>query len=207
MVYSMGKVFLSKDIARILDKLDYSKLGERVAIKLHFGEKGCRTYVRPELVRAVYDKIVGLGKKAVLVECNVLYRGSRTNSTEHIKIAREHGFDMPIDILDGEKGDEFVEVEVKEGLVRKARLGKGLEKYDSMIVISHFTGHVMAGFGGAIKNLGMGLGSRAGKLHMHSNIIPTTTEKCIGCGVCIEHCNANAISLVNGKAKINPEKC
>ncbi len=197
----MVKVYYSKKIEKILDNIDYSKLGNNVAIKVHFGEKGCITYMDPKIVKKVYDKIKSLGKKAALVECNVLYRGSRTNSTDHIATAKEHGFDFaPIDILDGENGNEFIEI-------NSCKIGKGIKKYDSLIVLSHFKGHEMAGFGGAIKNVGMGLGSRAGKLHMHSSIRPKISEKCTACGTCIKHCDVNAIKMINGKAKINDKLC
>ena len=198
----MSKIYLAKEIVTILDRLDYSRLGQKVGIKVHFGETGCNTYLDPAIARAVYDKLISLGKKPALVECNVLYKGSRVNSTDHICTAREHGFtDMEIDILDGENGGEYIEI-------NGCKIGKGIEKYDSMIILSHFKGHMMAGFGGAIKNVGMGLGSRAGKLFMHSNLKPSiSVEKCIGCGVCAAHCNASAITLENGKAKIDQSIC
>jgi hypothetical protein len=200
-ILKMPKVYFGKNIGSILEKLDYSKLGEKVAIKVHFGEKGCETYLRPELARSIYNKLKSLGKEPVLVECNVLYKGNRTNSTDHIGIAKEHGFgDMAIDILDGENGGDFVEV-------NGCKLGKGLEKYDSLVVLTHFKGHRMAGFGGAIKNIGMGLGSRAGKLDMHSNVKPVISDRCIGCGVCVKNCNAGAITMKNGKAVIDADKC
>jgi len=202
----MEKLYLSKNIEKILDKLDDSRLGNKVGIKVHFGEKGSVTYLNPEIVKKICNKVKELGKDVSLVECNVLYRGSRTTREEHIKTAKEHGFDFaPIDILDGEKGERFVEVETKEG---KAKLGKGIQNYDSLIVLSHFTGHIAAGFGAALKNMGMGFGSRAGKLHMHSNITPFVNKSnCIGCQTCIQNCNANAIKLIDGKAEINKNKC
>ena len=198
----MTNVYLSKHIKTILDQIDYSHLGQKVAIKVHFGEKGCDTFINPKIVKRVYQKIESLGKKATLVECNVLYKGSRTNSIDHIKTAHEHGFiDMDIDILDGEKGEEFIEID-------GYKLGAGLKKYDSLIVLSHFKGHSSAGFGAAIKNIGMGLGSRAGKLHMHSQVCPfIDQEQCIGCGLCIKGCDFDAITMTNGKAKIDPKKC
>jgi uncharacterized protein len=197
----MSKVYFSKDLEKIIEKIDFSKLGEKVAIKIHFGEEGCVTYINPDLVRKIYEKITALGKEATLIECNVLYKGTRTTKADHLKTARNHGFDMPIDILDGEDGSEFTEIE-------GCKIGKGIEKYDSLLVFSHFKGHMAAGFGGALKNIGMGLGSRAGKLDMHSKVNPSIeADKCIGCGVCIENCNAGAISLENGKAAINSEKC
>ncbi len=194
-------VLFSKDFDKLLEKIDFSKLGKNVAIKVHFGEKGCKTYMNPELVKKVYQKIISAGRNAALVECNVLYKGERTQSSSHIQLAKKHGFDFaPIDILDGEFGQNFIEV-------KGCKLGAGIKKYDSLVVISHFKGHTMAGFGGAIKNVGMGLGSRAGKLAMHSNIKPKISKKCTGCGICIQHCNAKAISLIKGKSEINPDKC
>jgi uncharacterized Fe-S center protein len=196
----MSKVYFSRDFDRILDKIDFSRLGKRIAVKVHFGENGCNTYLSPELARKVFGRVRDLGKDASLVECNVLYRGSRVNSTIHVKTARSHGFDMPIDILDGEHGQDSVEM-------GGCKVGKGLLKYDSLIVLSHFKGHMGAGFGGALKNLGMGLGSRAGKLDMHSSIKPSIGAGCIGCGICVENCNDRAIEMVHGKAKIDHQKC
>ena len=197
----MVKVYFSKQIEKILEKIDYSKLGKNVAIKVHFGEKGCVTYMDPKIVKKIYDKIVSLGKKATLVECNVLYKGSRTNAKDHIATAKENGFDFaPIDILDGEDGSEYVEI-------KGCKIGKGIKKYDSLVVISHFKGHSMAGFGAAIKNVGMGLGSRAGKMHMHAEVHPQILANCTGCGICLKHCDFNAIQIVDGKAKIDSGKC
>ncbi len=198
----MSKVYFSKDIDKIIGKLDLSKLGKRVGIKVHFGEKGCTTFLNPEIVRKVYKKVKKSGRKVSLVECNVLYKGERTQASSHIKLAREHGFTgMNIDILDGEMGDEEIDV-------NGAKFGKGIERYDSFIILSHFKGHLMSGFGGAFKNLGMGLGSRAGKMNMHCNVSPfIKKENCTGCGLCIEHCDVNAIFLREGKAEIDDKKC
>lgn len=198
----MNNVYFAKNIETILKNINYSKLGQKVAIKVHFGEAGCTTYMDPQLVKKVYKKIESLNKKATLVECNVLYKGSRTNSKDHLKTAKDHGFtDMDIDILDGDNGEKYIEI-------NNCKIGAGIKKYDSLVVISHFKGHGMAGFGGAIKNVGMGLGSRAGKLDMHSNIKPfINTNNCIGCGICANHCDVKAISINNGKAYIDNDKC
>ncbi|MBW2964072.1 DUF362 domain-containing protein [Candidatus Woesearchaeota archaeon] len=197
----MADVCFSEDIDKILDKVDYAMLGKRVGIKVHFGEKGCNTHINPQLVRNVFDRLTAEGKDVHLVECNVLYKGSRTDRKSHVETAREHGFDMPIDILDGERGKDEV-------VVDGCKLGKGLEKYDSLVVLTHFKGHMFAGFGGSLKNLGMGLGSRAGKLDMHASVRPTiSASKCIACGTCIRNCDVKAISMVDGKAKIDPAVC
>lgn len=195
------KVFFSQSLEKILENLDFSKLGNKIALKVHFGERGCETYISPELVKKVYDKVSGLGKNVTLVECNVLYKGSRTDAKSHIETARSHGFDMPIEILDGEFGKDSVEIS-------GCKIGKGIEDYDSLIVLTHFKGHMMAGFGGSIKNLGMGLGSRAGKLDMHSTVKPFVNQKkCVGCGVCVKNCNAEAIYFNEGKAEVDESKC
>ena len=108
---------------------------------------------------------------------------------------------MKIDILDGELGEETIEVQ-------GCKIGKGIKRYDSLIALSHFKGHIMAGFGGAIKNIGMGLGSRAGKLDMHSEINPSINDfLCIGCKKCAENCDVRAIEIIEGKAQIDREKC
>lgn len=205
----MEKIYFSKDIQKLLEVCDFKRLGSDVAMKVHFGEKGCTTYVSPRLIKLFYDKVIELKKSAVLVECNVLYRGSRTNSKDHIETAIHHGFDFaPIDILDGQRGSEYFSQPIDFGMLKEARLGKGLLKYDSMIVISHFKGHEMVGYGGALKNIGMGLGSRSGKLAMHSDVEPIVNmAKCVGCGICVENCDFGAISLVSGKAVIDPKKC
>ena len=196
-----AKVYFASNIEKILETLDFSKLGKKVAIKIHFGEKGCNTYLNPELARKVFEKMKSLGKDAALVECNVLYKSSRTNAKSHIATAREHGFQEPIDILDGEFGKDSAEI-------NDCKIGKGIERYDSLIVLTHFKGHMAAGFGGSLKNLGMGLGSRAGKLDMHSTIRPSVDrDKCVGCGICIKSCNAEEICFEEGKVQIDSEKC
>ena len=174
-----------------------------VGIKVHFGEAGCTTYINPNYVKIIYEKIISLGFTASLIECNVLYKGSRTNASSHIKTALSHGFDFaPIDILDGEESKDFVEID-------GCKIGKGIEKYDSIFVLSHFKGHVFTGFGGALKNVGMGLGSRAGKLDMHCSVkLSVNANKCISCGLCINKCDVCAIAFDdNGKAKIDNNKC
>ena len=202
-------VYFSKSFEDIVKKIDFSKLKGNVGIKVHFGEKGNKTFLKPKYSKIVYDEVVKRGYDCSLIECNVLYRGSRTNKKDHIKLAKKHGFDFaPIDILDGEIGEDEVELNVENGLVNKAKIGKGIERYDSLIVLSHFKGHVAAGFGGAFKNLGMGLGSRSGKLHMHSDVSPSIQKRnCVGCRECLKGCDFDAINMKEGKAEIISERC
>ena len=198
-----SKVFFAKNINEIIDKIDFSKLKGNVGIKVHFGEAGCTTYINPNYVKIIYDKIISLGFTASLIECNVLYKGSRTNASSHIRTALDHGFNFaPIDILDGEESKDFVEID-------GCKIGGGIKKYDSIFVLSHFKGHVFTGFGGALKNVGMGLGSRAGKLDMHCSVKPSIKkEKCISCGLCINKCDVCAIAFdENRKANIDSDKC
>ncbi|MAG20226.1 4Fe-4S ferredoxin [archaeon] len=199
----MEKVYFCKDVKRVNEffKIISEDFKDNVGVKIHFGEDGNTTHIDPKLIK-------DLGKyfnKPKFIESNVLYKGRRTTKKEHIKLAKEHGFGfLGIDILDGDMGEEEIKVKVGKDVVR---LGKGLEKYDNLLVLSHFKGHMLSGFGGAIKNMGMGIGSRAGKLDMHSGIAPFVHEdQCIACGKCVENCPVDTIKI-NGKAKIYPKKC
>ncbi len=177
------------------------KLDGKIAVKLHFGEKGNTRFVQPEEIKPVLEVLDN--KNFFLTDTNTLYVGKRTNDEEHLALAKEHGFsEWDIKIASEEK-----EVEINKPIFDKVKIGKEISEANSLLVISHFKGHVLFGFGGAIKNIGMGSGTRAGKLEMHSNISPSVDSGCKGCGTCIEHCPANAITLENGKAKIDSEKC
>lgn len=203
-------VYFAKSINTIISELDLESLGQKVGIKINFGEKGCITYLDPALVREVYDAVINTGREAALIETNVLYKGERTHASTHTALAKEHGFDFaPIDILDGEDGDQFTEIGLENGLANPVKIATNLKNYDSLIILSHFKGHIAAGFGGAFKNTGMGFGSRAGKLHMHASVNPSVNEKkCIGCGKCIEACDYHAIQLNDeNKAHIDSDKC
>lgn len=165
---------------------------DRLGFKTHFGEKGNTTHLKPKWMTGIKKFF----SNPVFVECNVLYKGSRTCRKDHLNVAAEHGFDfIEIDILDGELGEEFSEVEL---VLRdnKAFLGSGILKYNNLVALSHFKGHLATGFGGALKNIGMGLSSRSGKMQMHSIISPIVDETCCtGCGICVSNCDFNAIKL------------
>ena len=171
------------------------------AIKIHFGEPGNLSYLRPNFAKTVADAVKELGGRPFLTDCNTLYVGRRKNALDHIEAAYENGFSpfstgCQIIIADGLKGTDEVDVPVRGGeYIREAHIGRAVMDADIFISLSHFKGHESTGFGGAIKNIGMGCGSRAGKMDMHSASGPKVkTDKCVGCGRCLAVCPKDAIS-------------
>ena len=189
--------------------------GQFVAIKIHFGELGNVSYLRPNYARAVVDVVKELGGKPFLTDCNTLYPGSRKNALEHLYCAWENGFTpltvgCPILIGDGLKGTDDIEVPVRGGeYVKNAKIGRAVMDADVIISMTHFKGHEATGFGGAIKNLGMGCGSRAGKMEQHSQSKPRVSQsRCRGCQLCQNSCANNGIEYgADGKARINTDNC
>ena len=190
--------------------------GKFVAIKMHFGELGNVSYLRPNYARAVVDVVKKLGGKPFLTDCNTMYPGSRKNALEHLYCAWENGFTpltvgCPILIGDGLKGTDDIAVPVVGGeYVQAARIGRAIMDADVFISLTHFKGHEMTGFGGAIKNIGMGCGSRAGKTEQHSggkaSIDPA---KCRGCQKCLKECANDALSFDarTKKTRVIEENC
>lgn len=168
-----------------------------LGLKCHFGEEGNDAYVSPEIIK----KVASMFDFPSLLETTVLYRSQRSRASTHRELAIRHGFDFgEIDILDGEKGDDNIEVDLKklssENKLEKAFLGANLQNYESLLVVSHFKGHEMSGFGGAIKNLSMGFASRRGKLNMHAGVKHQVDKAgCTGCKACINDCPVDAITL------------
>ncbi len=189
--------------------------GKFVAIKMHFGELGNISYLRPNYARAVVDVVKELGGKPFLTDCNTMYPGSRKNALEHLECAWQNGFTpltvgCPILIGDGLKGTDDVEVPVEGGeYVDKAKIGRAIMDADVFISLTHFKGHEMTGFGGAIKNIGMGCGSRAGKMEQHCGGKPEVEQSaCRGCHACAKNCAHGAISFsAEHKASIDHSKC
>ena len=188
--------------------------GKFVAIKMHFGELGNCAYLRPNYVKAVADLVKELGGKPFLTDCNTLYPGSRKNAVDHLYNAEVNGFNSVttgcyIIIADGLKGLDEVEVPVPNGeYCQEALIGRALYDADIIISLSHFKGHELAGFGGAIKNIGMGGGSRAGKMQQHNDGKPIVKAKaCRCCKMCAKECGSNAISYDSGKAVIDHNLC
>ena len=169
--------------------------GKFVAIKMHFGELGNISYLRPNYARAVVDVVKELGGKPFLTDCNTMYPGSRKNALEHLECAWQNGFTpltvgCPILIGDGLKGTDDVDVPVAGGeYVKEAKIGRAIMDADVFISLTHFKGHEMTGFGGAIKNIGMGCGSRAGKKEQHASGKPKiNASACRGCRRCQKEC-------------------
>ena len=190
--------------------------GKFVAIKMHFGELGNLGFLRPNYARAVADVVKSLGGKPFLTDCNTLYPGSRKNALEHLYCAWEKGFTpmtvgCPILIGDGLKGTDDVEVPVEGGeYVKAAKIGRAVMDADIFISLSHFKGHEMTGFGGAIKNIGMGCGSRAGKKEQHSNGKPViNADACRGCKRCLHECANNGLHFdeATRKMQVVTENC
>ena len=197
-----------------IDQIDME--GKFVAIKMHFGELGNLGFLRPNYARAVADVVKSLGGKPFLTDCNTLYPGSRKNALEHLYCAWENGFTpmtvgCPILIGDGLKGTDDVEVPVEGGeYVKAAKIGRAVMDADTFISLSHFKGHEMTGFGGAIKNIGMGCGSRAGKKEQHSNGKPViNADACRGCKRCLHECANNGLHFdeATRKMQVVTENC
>ncbi len=188
---------------------DFFGLEDKVAVKLHFGERGSQTYLNPLLVKAIYESLNERVKKAALVDCTVLYKGERSFGSSHKKLAQDHGFDFaPILILDGEKGDEELKIKVGLKHFKEIKAGKGIKDFNAILAVSHFTGHGGTGIAGALKNVGMGFGSKGGKLEMHQAFkLEINPDLCQGCGTCQEECPAQAISIEDGKAQIDYQRC
>ena len=203
-------------VKALLDKAGIAKRIKKdamVAVKLHFGEAGNTAYIRPVFIRQIVDGIKALGGRPFLTDTNTLYVGSRSNSIDHLTTAIQNGFSYavvgaPLIIADGLRGGNETVVEVNLNRFKKVYLGSEIVRADAIVSVAHFKGHELSGFGGTIKNLGMGCGSRKGKLAQHSTVSPKVArKKCVGCGDCVAYCAQQAISLSDEKAKIDSKKC
>ncbi len=204
----VGKLFAEAGLTEIVSPKDL------VAIKLHFGEKGNTSYIRPQFVRKIVDEVKKAGGKPFLTDANTLYVGSRSNAVDHLQTAIENGFDYavanaPLVIADGLNGKDYIKVPVNLKHCRDVKIGSAVILADALIAVTHFKGHEAAGFGGAIKNVGMGCGSRAGKQVMHSDMLPKVKEaRCKACGRCHQWCPTGAIEVGDLKmALVDENKC
>ena len=208
---------LTQKLARLITtagigNIDFEK--KYAAVKIHFGEPGNLAFLRPNYAQAVVKVIQDLGGKAFLTDCNTLYVGGRKNALDHLDTAYMNGFspfstNCHVLIGDGLKGTDEVLVPVENGeYVKEAKIGRAIMDADVFISLNHFKGHECTGFGGALKNIGMGCGSRAGKMEMHSAGKPyVIADKCVGCGRCVKICAHDAPTITDRKATIDHNKC
>ena len=195
-----------------MGEIDFDR--KYVAIKMHFGEPGNLAFLRPNWAKTVADFVKERGGKPFLTDCNTLYVGGRKNGLDHLDSAYLNGFSplstgCHVIIADGVKGTDEAYVPVAGGeYVKEAKIGRAVMDADVFISLTHFKGHEQAGFGGALKNIGMGCGSRAGKMEMHAAGKPDVrAKKCVGCGMCQKICAHDAIAIEDKKASINHDKC
>jgi uncharacterized protein len=195
--------------AEILNSI---KPQDLVAMKCHFGEKGNLAYIRPQYIRQLVDQVKDRGGKPFLTDTSTLYAGHRDNAVKHLETAIGNGFDYavvgaPLVIADGLNGKEFVNVSVDFKHFKEVKIASSIYHADALVVVSHFKGASLHGFGGALKNLGMGLASKYGKLQQHSDVLPQVNqETCKRCNKCIKWCPVNAI-VIEEKARIIEADC
>ena len=210
-------VSLTEKLQRLIKKAGITDIdmdGKFVAIKMHFGELGNLSYLRPNYAKAVADVVKECGGKPFLTDCNTLYPGSRKNALEHLDCANINGFNTittgcQIIIGDGLRGTDDITVPVRNGkYCKEAYIGRAVMDADIFISLTHFKGYESTGFGGAIKNIGMGCGSRAGKMQQRNSGKPIVHDDlCRGCRRCAKECGSDAITYENGKAVINQDIC
>ncbi len=193
----------------LIDRTGISEVVKRddmVAIKIHFGEYGNMAYVRPTYLHVLTGRIKELGGKPFVTDANTLYKGSRTNAVDHIWTATVNGFSQevigaPVIIADGLRGSDEVAVPIDGDYVKSAKIGSAIAIADVVIAITHFKGHEQTGFGGTLKNLGMGSASRAGKLEQHSTSKPVVmVDNCVACGMCERYCPTGAVKVISDKS-------
>ncbi len=196
------------------------------AVKIHFGERGNTAFIRPILVRPIVDAIRAFGGKPFLTDASTLYVGTRGNAVDHTITAIQNGFvpevvGAPLIIADGLNGRDEVAVPVRGKHCTETYIASAIARADALVSVAHFKLHEAAGFGGAIKNVGMGGASRRGKLQQHSTMEPKVQPKrCIACGTCVAQCAHEAISMVERApemsrpkegitriARIDPKRC
>lgn len=204
----LAGLFGAAGFSRFIDE------GRLVAVKIHFGEPGNVGFLSPLYARTVVDQVRACGGKPFLTDTNTLYLGARKNAVDHLQTALQHGFSYttagaPVVVADGLKGMDYAVVPVQGEHFTEVRIAAGIEHADALVVLSHFKGHALFGFGGAIKNIGMGCASPAGKQTIHSDVKPRVKpSRCTSCGNCFAVCPADAvIEAEEGKARIDRGKC
>lgn len=215
--HATPEMTLPQKLRRLVKKAGIDELpvkGHFTAIKIHFGEPGNLAYLRPNYAKVIVDIVKENGGKVFLTDCNTLYVGGRKNALDHLDSAYTNGYNpfttgCHIIIADGLKGLDEEKVPIEGGeYVEEAKIGQAVMDADVFISLTHFKCHENTGFGGTFKNIGMGCGSRAGKMEMHSAGKPhVQQELCVGCGMCQRNCAHSAITITNHKASIDHNRC
>jgi uncharacterized protein len=207
---------MSDKISALLNQAGIASLAHKnnlIAVKVHFGEKGNTAFIRPIFIRDIINLISSLGAKPFLTDTNTLYRGERSDAVSHVATALVHGFNFtamaaPVIIADGLRGTDETRIIIQAKHFNDVLIGSAIANADALVCVSHFKGHELSGFGGALKNLGMGCASREGKMKQHTDISPTIERKeCTGCGRCMDQCPVHAIDFVKKRAVINIKTC
>jgi len=198
---------INKMSKKLLAKVDPGFSGT-VPLKVHFGEKGNITFIGPENYEGIISYLKEKKCEPFFTDTNVLYRGERMTKEKHIALAKEHGFtQLPIKIADGKMGEEKEMIEINQKHFSKCQIGKLIADSEQLLVIAHFKGHIMAGFGEAIKQLAMGCAARGGKLDMHANSKPFINPlACKKCMTCVKNCPTDAC-IINMVPHIDKKKC
>jgi uncharacterized Fe-S center protein len=187
---------------------DCVKKDDLVAIKLHVGELGNPYYIQPFFVHDIARRVKEAGGKPFLTDSSTYYNAQRSNAYDHMLTAQTNGFGMsPFIVADGLRGENYKTVKT-EGILEQVEVCGAIAEADAMIVVTHNKGHELTGFGGAIKNLGMGCTSQAGKLRQHRTVdLEIDESKCVGCGKCREVCGRHLPEIIGDKAKNISPKC
>lgn len=211
-----SKENLFDKIGRLMERCELSTRvlsGDLVAVKVHFGERGNHSFIRPVFLRRIVQELLNREALPFLTDSSTLYPGERKEAVSALRCAIEHGFgyatvNAPLIMLDGLRGHTAVEVPISGELLSRVSIGAEIVEADALVVASHFKCHELTGFGGAIKNLGMGCASREGKMLQHSTVGPVVSaRRCTACGRCVSACAHNAISFPEGTAWIDQELC
>ena len=206
-IMALKKIIPYLQLSRIISQR------ESAAIKVHIGEEKITTNISPEIIKPLIKELKKLNTKPFLIETTTLYSGPRSNAVEHIMLAQKKGFGadnlhVPFIIADGLLGNSEIEIEIPGIIYHKVKIAREAVFSDAFFILSHPTGHIASGFAACLKNLGMGLASRKGKLQQHSSIKPfIKSDKCKFCGECLKWCPVNAIIEIAGKAFIREERC
>jgi len=208
---------VQEKVGLLFDSAEFSECiepNDLVGLKIHFGEAGNTTHISPEFARPVAEKVLDCDAKPFFTDSNTLYNGKRGNSADHVRLAVEHGFTpeeagAPVILLGGLRGNDETIYPVKGTHYKEVSLAKGVERTNAFFIMSHVTGHVITGLGANLKNIGMGLASRKGKLAQHCDVKPFVRKNnCHSCHVCIEWCPVDAIEMDgDDKAEINSDIC